>query len=183
MRTISILGSLLCTLVLLSGGAQAQESSKALDLVSTGKWKFVNGAEFPPGGQGSTEMSKEPGMAYAILNYDFTAGGSYVAALRGVMIETGYAELRFRLQADRPLSVGLRLIDATGQTHQYAMSYSSVSQWQPVRAKLTGKAPHTFGGKNDGVIYYPIKQIMVIVERRGVDEPGALKFGDFKLIR
>lgn len=187
MKTIRFFASLFCSLALWAGAvhAQTQDSGgKALPLVSEGaKWTFANGAEFPPGGKGSVTLGKDGDIAFGALNFDFTEGGGYVAALRGVLIDEGYSEIRWRLQADRPVMTGLRLIDASGQTHQYGVSYSNVGQWQLARARLGAKAPSHFGGKNDGVIYYPIRQIWIIAERRGQDAPGQLRFADFKLIR
>lgn len=186
MKTSSVIASLFCSLALWSGSlcAQGQDSGKALNLVAEGsKWMFNEGGEFKPGGKGSVEIGKDGDGPYGTLNFDFADGGLYVAAIKGVTIDEGYSELRFRLRSDRPVVGGLRLLDVTGQTHQFGLSYSNVGQWQLVRAKLNAKAPQHFGGKNDGIIYFPIRQIWVIAERRGQDSPGQLHFGDFKLIR
>lgn len=166
-----------------TASAQDTAASRALDVFSSGKWHFVSGAEFPPGGRGEVTQTTESGAPVGVLAYNFTEGGTYVGAERPVVIEEGFSELRFRLKADQPLRAGLRLIDASGQTHQFKFGYEKSGEWQLMRVNLAKKTPEFYGGAKDGLIQYPIKRLCVIVQGRGLDEPGQLKFTEFRLLK
>ncbi len=175
--------ALLCCALPNPASAQGAGVVKPLDiLTSPGKWHFINGAEFPPGSKGEVSQTTEAGAPVGVLSYDFTEGGAYAGAEKAITMEAGSSELRFRLKADVPLKTALRLVDSSGQTHQYRISYDKAGEWQLVRVNLTKKASEVYGGAKDGVIVYPVKRLCVIVQGRGVDDPGQLKFMDFRLL-
>lgn len=102
---------------------------------------------------GLLSVDEEGGAAIANLEYDFTQGGLYVAGAGNVRVEEGPTEIRFKFKADTPLTVGIRLVDKTNQTHQYQFAYTDEGQWQEYRVDLAEKAGLIFGGKGDKVLH------------------------------
>lgn len=162
--------------------AQAGKNSMPLNILEASqRWQFLPGTEFPPGGKGSFTTARENGKPVGILAYDMTDGGNYVGAITNLAIPQGYSELRFRAASDMPASIGIRMVDASGQTHQTYLSYSEAGGSQLFRIDLTRRAPLKYGGANDGTLHYPIKQFVVLIQRKGLREPGTIRFSDFVL--
>jgi len=150
-----------------------------VDLLAEGNsWRFSGGTEFPPGALGSFSVDEEGGAAIANLEYDFTQGGLYVAGAGNVRIEEGPTEIRFKFKADTPLTVGIRLVDKTNQTHQYQFAYTDEGQWQEYRVDLAEKAGLIFGGKGDKVLHFPITQVYFIAQKKGGSLSGKAQFRD-----
>ena len=146
-----------------------------LELFTPGKkWSFSNGAEFPPGGQGGFALEEVDGQPVGVLAFDFTDGGTYVAASTKTNIPEGYGEIRFDVKSPSPMALGIRLVDSTGQMHQTELPYTDAGDWQTLRVDLLRKAGTRFGGANDGVLHFPITGVSILVNRRGASEPGDL---------
>ena len=63
----------------------------------SGIWRFCNGPEFP-GAAGSIDIIEGTSDGTGItLNYDFTGGGSYVAAYCDLAVPEALGQVRFRL--------------------------------------------------------------------------------------
>ncbi|MFH1496579.1 MAG: hypothetical protein ABII82_02020 [Verrucomicrobiota bacterium] len=162
--------------------AQPADSRRELKIFEPAqRWQFLPGAEFAPGGKGTFTLAREDGRSVGVLTHDLTAGGNYVGGLTRIDIPEGYSELRFRVRADKPASIAIRLADETGQTHQTPFRYAEAGDWQLLRLDLTRRAPLRFGGANDGQTHYPLKSLTLIIERKGQDTPGEIRFADVVL--
>lgn len=177
------LGLLLCLIAPFLAAQPSPSRRELLLLDPPQRWQFVPGAEFPPGGKGSIAVLREDGRAVGSLLHDFTAGGTYVGALVRHEIPGGYSELRFSVRSEKPASIAIRLTDDTGQTHQTPFRYADTGAWQLFRLDLSRRAPIKFGGEADGVVRYPVRSLTFVVERRGQDAPGEVRFADFVLLR
>ena len=152
-------------------GAVAADSGNIgrKDLALFGKgtqWAFVDGREFP-GAAGSFALTTDAEMAVGALSYDFTKGGAYVAAHTHLTIPNDAAELRVGTKASQGLRITVRLIDATGQCHQFQRACSGTGAWETLRISLNQKASEHWGGANDNKIHFPIREMSL-----GVGKPG-----------
>jgi hypothetical protein len=171
---------LVIALALSSPGLFATENETDLEIFSPGvKWRFSNGGEFPPGGRGSFSLQDVDGQPTGVLEFDFTSGGTYVAALTKTNIPEGSSEIRFEAKTDSVMALGIRLVDSTGQTHQTELPYTHSGEWQSFRVDLQRRAGIRFGGANDGIIYFPITSVWILVNHRGTSEPGEVLLRNF----
>lgn len=155
-----------------------------LELFTPGKkWSFSNGAEFPPGGKGSFSLADADGQPAGSLEFDFSDGGIYVAASTKTNIPEGYGEIRFDVKTAAAMALGIRLVDSTGQVHQTELPYTNAGEWQTLRVDLLRKAGIRFGGANDGTIHFPITGVSILVNRRGVSEPGEVFLKNVVILR
>lgn len=178
MRALVPLLAILLSVQIGTGPCQGQSRGN-VDLELAGRpWTFNNGPEFHPGGSGSVSVKNEEEQETVQLAFDFSAGGTYVAARTDAQITEGFAQLRFRARADQALKLAFRLVDATGQIHQTSLAYSDAGEWQVFRVDLTRPGDH-FGGSNDGMIHYPIQALEICVEK--TSEPGTISFAAFEV--
>ena len=141
-------------------------------------WGFYNGAEFP-GAKGElsvaddVEAQRRPALR---LSADFTGGGKYVGA--GCKAEGPVESLSFWVKA--PAGAGgitLRLIDGTGQCHQFPLRIDGSGEWQRIVFPVlryfekagTSEALdfvgryEKWGGANDSAWHQPLKSVHFIV--------------------
>jgi hypothetical protein len=137
-------------------------SSVALDEYADGKidgWRFSKGEEFK-GAEGSLTVVDGPVPQHWLrLAGDFTGGGAYVAAIRDLkgMDLSGVTAIRMRTMSSSASSVGVQMVDASGQTHQRkGIPVGADGQWHDLAlepAKIAG-GEH-WGGANDGKWHDP----------------------------
>lgn len=141
-------------------------------------WTFFNGQEFP-GATGSFALASDGGKKIGILDYDFTKGGNYVSAETEVAIADSSAELRFGMRADRSMRLSVRLIDHSGQCHQFAKAFSDAGGWETIRVALDRPAAEHWGGANDGKLHFPVEKICLCVNRpTGKNASGKAEFAN-----
>lgn len=141
-------------------------------------WTFFNGQEFP-GATGSFVLASEGAKKLGTLDYDFTKGGNYVSAETSIAVSDRAGELRIGAQADRTLGVSIRLIDSSGQCHQFAKAYSGTGNWETIRVALDRPASEHWGGANDGKIHFPLRTICLCVNKpSGKPLGGKIEFAD-----
>lgn len=154
-------------------------AGEEIDVFADGRpWKFFGGTEFPPGGFGSFEVEEVEGKQTGVLQYDFSQGGVYVTGIRGLEVKKGPDELRFKVKSENPATVGIRLVDQTGQAHQNVFEYTEAGEWQVFRLDLNERAGITFGGANDKEIHFPLKEIRLFVQKKSGQEVGKVWFQD-----
>ncbi len=109
--------------------------SEPLDLIDpdepAGGWEFGNGPEFP-GATGKLELAREPFRDKPVLSLhgDFTAGGNYVQAWRGLpKTEPGTLSLWVNSPAGSE-RLPLRFIDAADTCHQINLRLNAKGGWQ-----------------------------------------------------
>jgi hypothetical protein len=125
-------------------------------------WSWVGGWEFP-GAAGSYAVDSTTGhesKASGKILADFTGGGAYVGAWRDLakIPNRDFKEIRLWIKAPTVKAIGVRLADATDQTHQREVHLSLSPEWQEVvlKPKQMAGGEH-WGGANDGVWHAPIK--------------------------
>jgi hypothetical protein len=141
-------------------------------------WTFFNGQEFP-GATGSFALASDGDKRIGNLGYDFTKGGNYVSTETSINISDRAAELRIGVRADRALGLSIRLIDQTGQCHQFAKAYSGTGSWETIRVAFDQPASEHWGGANDGKLHFPLKTICLCVNKpSGKVVNGKTEFAD-----
>ncbi|PTY05997.1 hypothetical protein DB346_01110 [Verrucomicrobia bacterium LW23] len=134
------------------------ETTVVLDEVVDGEhlWEFHDGREFP-GAKGSLTVAPgtegESGNVLQ-LGGDFTGGGIYVAGIRKLeeFALQDVKEFRLRYRTTDAKSIGVRIGDATGQTHQKKkIPLTADGQWHDLvlRPQEIAGGEH-WGGANDG---------------------------------
>lgn len=126
------------------------------------------GGEFP-GATVTLAWDKDGrgGPGALAMTYDFTRGGQYVGWYYSGFMPAPADQLTFAVRTGRAVTLLVRLVDASGQTHQYNPAVPAGPQWQTVTLPLISPAaPGRFwGGKNDGVLHFPLASILVGVEK------------------
>ncbi len=123
------------------------------------EWEFIKNT-----GEGSFELGKDDaGKSIGILHYDFTQSRSrstpYVLASAATHIASGAQELRIHARSPIAQQLTFRIVDQTGQIHQYKKRITGTGQWEAVRIPLTRRLEH-WGGAADGKIHFPITQVL-----------------------
>jgi hypothetical protein len=168
--TLTLLAALLPALAAMRVQPQARAAAVAEHLLggfeeTTENWQVNLGAEFP-GAQGeltSDDQQPHSGQRAGRLHTDFSAGGNYVEAFRGIDA-LDIQSLGFWVRTADAGKIGLRLTDSTGQVHQHHLTLAASSDWQRVDLTEFGSASH-WGGANDGVWHGPATRIGLLVDK------------------
>lgn len=95
------------------------------------------------------------------IDYDFTGGGRYCVWIYSGWLPPRPTMLRFYAKGSERAKVLVRLLDSTGQTHQYTLALKS-SVWEPYEAPIKGAPSHGhYGGANDGQMHLPLKRVLI----------------------
>jgi hypothetical protein len=70
----------------------------------------------------------------------------------------------------------VRLEDHTGQTHQWILPYAQAGQWSTLRVLLHKPSPDHWGGKNDGVVAFPLTMFWLGADRGDANGKGEVRF-------
>lgn len=167
-----------------SGPAFCQEPSTDLPLFSGTQWSTNLGTEFP-GAKGSYELGSKDGKPFGKLTYDFSDGGGYVAAYTTVNIPDDIKEIRFSVKGEATARVLVRLMDSTGQVHQYVLPYSDPGNLQTLKIDLAIKPPASFFGAKDHVIHFPVTQLWLGVnkDKTASVQTGNVEFSGLKVLK
>ncbi|MBI1370374.1 MAG: cellulase family glycosylhydrolase [Planctomycetes bacterium] len=160
-----------------------------------GGWKFYDAPEFP-GAKGTLALD-EPFEGRPVLKLagDFSAGGQYVQASivpPNVPVDT----ITFWLNAPAGMNtLGTRLVDGSGQTHQIKLKIADHGGWQqvviPVRAyfdklgtssalNIAEQYEH-WGGANDAKWHQPCRLLAILDTRHAPGVTGSLLVRDAML--
>jgi hypothetical protein len=126
-------------------------------------WRFVKNT-----GEGSFSVAKDDqGTPIGVVQYDFskskTGSTPYVLAFCDIIVETAESlSLDARSDVAQPLT--FRLVDDTGQTLQFKQRIMGTGAWEKITIPLNKKLEH-WGGANDGVVHFPLKQMAFSVPR------------------
>ncbi len=143
-------------------------------------WKFVGGEEFP-GAKGSLALDKvRPGGGKGCykLDADFRGGGAYVGTwkdLEGVPLPE-VAAFRLKVRSSNVGSLGVRVVDASGQCHQSKVALPSGADgaWREVVLKLGDLVGgEHWGGLNDGAWHGPPKGLGINLGKDSVGDRPA----------
>ena len=134
------------------------------------EWTYYGGFEFP-GAEGNLRTSRIDDRDAVVLAFDFTNGGAYVAGRVQVEIPESAQTFSFAAKSDRRLGLTLRVKDAADQIHTFKPVYALVGEWQNFSFVLRDDRAGHFGGPNDGVIHFPIRQVTLGVVKDGEGSP------------
>ena len=155
------------------------EGSVDLKLFAEGaEWTFTKNT-----GDGGFELAKnDAGAPSGVLRYDFSKSAStswpYVLASTATSIPAGAREVRLNARSPIAQQLTFRLVDSTGQTHQWKTRITEANQWQSLTIPLTRKLEH-WDGANDGVIHFPIQQIVLSVPApKSGEKTGKVEFAE-----
>lgn len=147
-----------------------------------GRWQFDNGGEFP-GAKGSFERSKDAahvGEYGGKLNFDFTGGGNYVAAICKLSSAPDIKGVRVRVKNPSGTGVTFRYTDQSGQTLQKSVALAPSRDWEEIEIECWEWSGH-WGGQNDGVVHGPPTMIAFLAENTG-QKVGSLFLDDIRLV-
>ena len=151
-----------------AAGAEVKATIR-LDEIAEGEhdWRFSRGEEFP-GAKGSLTVVKDQpaaGQSCLKLAGDFTGGGAYVAAIKemGDLEAKDLTAVRLRVKTDDAATVGVQLVDGSGQTHQRkGIKINPDGKWHDLVLKPAQVAGgEHWGGANDGKWHGPAKQFVI----------------------
>ncbi len=148
---------------MLLASSSAMPTNIDLKLFDAGvPWKFLENT-----GSGFFKLAKDKdGDSIAVMHYDFTESEAksrpYVLAAAPVSIVAGTRELRIRARSPIRQQLTFRVVDSTGQTHQFRGKLSGTRDWETIRFPLNRRLEH-WDGANDGKIHFPVKQIVFSV--------------------
>jgi hypothetical protein len=164
-----------------SNGPASGDTNLAL-FAEGAPWEFIKNT-----GEGSFTLDAADGEPIGVLHYDFTRSKSkstpYVLAAAPVDIREGAEELQLQARSAIPLRLTFRVVDSTGQTHQFKSKISEPDQWETIHIPLTKRLEH-WGGAADGKIHFPIKQLVFSVPLPGEDaKEGQVEYAEVKVLR
>ncbi len=140
----------------------------AIDLklfASEDHWDFQ-----PNTGDGLFEVNPNDERDIGVLHYNFTQakaqGTPYVLATATTKIEKAASAVIFYARSPVRQQLTFRLVDSTGQTHQFKKRIDGIDQWERIDIPLTRRLEH-WGGAKDGTIHYPIESIVLAVPLPG----------------
>ena len=139
-------------------------------------WQFYNGAEFP-GANGSFERGRDAahtGEFGGKLNFDFTGGGTYVAAIRRLTGAPDIQAVRLWLKDPGKNGVTFRYTDSTGQTLQKTVFLPPHGEWTEATIACAGWDLF-WGGAKDGTVHGPPTQIAILAGEREAVVVSALR--------
>lgn len=162
-------------------------------------WRFDNGQEFPGATGGMTaDNAVEAQYRPAIrLDGDFTGGGNYVQVGRDLPV-ADVESLSIWIKAPEGMEqLTLRLIDGTGQCHQFNLKTEPHGKWQRILfpvAQYFDKAGTSasvemvkryegWGGAKDGKWHNPAKSLYLLIGRQsfGASLKGSLWIANARL--
>lgn len=128
-------------------------------------WTYYGGFEFPgaTGGIAITREAARDGKQALRLHGDFTGGGRYVAAICALPAATPCRGLRFWIRTADVDSIGIRVVDSTGQTFQFTRPLQRTAAWQEVVLADLSAPKVVWGGGGDKVFHQPAASIACTV--------------------
>ena len=116
------------------------------------------------------------------MRYDFSKSKSrstpYVLAVAPIDIAEGALAVEICARSPIGQQLTFRLVDSTGQKHQFKQRIDGTGQWETIRIPLTRKLEH-WGGANDGEIHFPVTSIVLYVPLPGGgSKTGKVEYAD-----
>lgn len=133
------------------------------------------GDEFP-GADGSVSASGGEEGDILEITYQFQRGGQYIEAkIEPIMIAEPIVKLSGEVLCPNGESLFLRLYDASGEIHQFAIQKSSDKEWRPFTIDLTGSSS-SWGGDQNRSVDLPLRAMGLGVQKTGVLLNGRVLF-------
>lgn len=184
-----VMRSVLCRLILLCTVLHAYaDPLRKVELVdlSDKPGSFTDGGEFPGATVRGSFVETSSGRTAVRVDYDLTKG-AYVGYALPVTIPNGTEGLEVALAngTDRNLAIGVRFTDASNQTY-VAHSDSSVPAGIGRHVLRVSFSRHDKGwkpgGTTDGMVHYPIGNIVIMNCRGEIAPKGWFAIGSIKAV-
>ncbi len=111
------------------------------------------------------------------LNFN---GKGYAGISKKLTIQEGVSQLTFQARSTNKITLLLRVIDSTGQTHQYKLSAVPSNQWENFWVDLKNKHQN-WGGAKDKKLHYPLTAVLFGLECSSIQQ-GAIDYKAFQLV-
>jgi len=113
----------------------------------------------------------------------FRVDEPWVSTSKTVDIDYPIKRLTFWARSTDTTSLTLRYVDSTGQNHQARPTWRADGTWQKVTIDDIERTPNyeSFGGANDRKVHWPVKQIVLLFEKKTLVEgktAGAIYIDD-----
>lgn len=128
--------------------------------------RLNKGEEFP-GANGAVSLSVTEGVPHIELAYDFRDGGKYVEAQIARIPEFERLQtVRFKARGDASIPLLLRLVDQSGEIHQYPLPALSAKEWHSITVDVGG-SHESWDGDGNGRIDLPMRSAGLGVRNEG----------------
>ncbi|RKY08780.1 MAG: hypothetical protein DRP56_03595 [Planctomycetota bacterium] len=132
-----------------------------------------------------TNADAHSGSYCGVLSFDTVVidGDSYLNSwLPGdALPPDGSTTLKFWTKTEKTIRFYVRLVDDTGQTHQRNFTQSP-GVWEQKSYSLLSPWSQHWGGDNDGVIYWPVKQLQILCYSDTSPVSGNIYIDDFEVL-
>ncbi len=138
------------------------------------------------GGMVRDETQAHGGKASGRINADLSAvtKQAWVTAKKPLDITNEIKHVTFWIKSSDARQITVRLVDATGQTHQVRPVVDPTGAWREVTigSFAAGPGQQSYGGANDKIIHWPAKELAFIVEKTALkDGKGIVWLDDIRL--
>lgn len=137
------------------------------------------GGEFP-GAKATLTHEAEGEARFMRLAFDLTKG-NYVGYTIDETLPKGTSRIFFKVRLSQGLKqprLFLRLHDDKQQAHAQHQSFTATGEWTVVSFDMNAKGCAHWGGPDDGVLRWPVRQTVLGIELGGTNRVGALDIGD-----
>ena len=163
----------------------ADSGTEPMEFAAGKTWSYYGGREFP-GAKGSVKWGSVDDLDVLAIQYDFSGGGAYVAARSPVDFAGEVSEFSFDVKASCKQKLVVRLVDSTKQTHQWPILYDRPDRWVSIKTSTKEPAPKHYAGADDGIVHYPIIEVMLCVAKSELGsalEPGEVAFSKLRFMK
>ena len=139
------------------------------------------GGEFP-GAKATLTREAEGEASFMRLAFDLTKG-NYVGYTINEALPKGTSRISFTVRLSQGLKqprLFLRLHDSEGQAHAQHLPFAATGTWTVVSFDMNARSAH-WGGADDGVLRWPVRQTVLGIELGGTNRVGALDVRDVRV--
>lgn len=145
-------------LVLAASACLASQTVTLDRFEDSSQWYFTDGGEFP-GAKGSISCESDGRLS---LNYDFTNGGQYVAAIYNGSTLPEMASFRVNLWSATDCRICYRIVDANGRIFQSDCQNLKAKTKIALTIPLSGHWINAWGGTPTPQPVLPVKQLIIM---------------------
>lgn len=131
-------------------------------------WEFTLGSEVK-GAVGNfaqdSDVSKK-GSSSAWIEGEFENGGQYVGVKKKFELGLSIEKVEFWVKTSDFACVAFRVTGADGQTFHRWIKLNTTPEWQKVLIDGFTNTKNYWGGKKDGTLRFPVKEIMIILDKQ-----------------
>jgi len=135
----------------------------------------------PTGGMEAVADDPHGGKQCGSFFFDTSCDNGYVSTDLARIFPPQVTALRFWVRSAGSVTLTLRLLDSTGQTHQQSLPQEPAG-WHRIELDLSRPTPHHFGGANDGQFHQPFAKLQFLRERGCAPKAGTIYLDDVEVV-